>query len=77
MGDAGDARQPLPLNGLFFRDENTGWAVVRNLGTILATRDGGRSTGACQQGGKRSSLLFLHARACAIPADALAQVGGD
>ena len=34
-------RQPLPLNGLFFRDENTGWAVGE-LGTILATRDGGR-----------------------------------
>ena len=68
--------QPLPLNGLFFRDENNGWAVGE-LGTILATRDGGRSWHVCQQGGKRASLLFLHARSGAVPADVIAQLGGD
>jgi photosystem II stability/assembly factor-like uncharacterized protein len=68
--------QPLPLNGLFFRDENNGWAVG-DFGTILTTRDGGRSWRVSQQGGKRAALLFLHARSSAVPAEVLAQVGGD
>src|SRR5262245_3202815 len=33
--------QPLPLNGLCFLDEKTGWAVGE-LGSILATQDGGK-----------------------------------
>src|SRR5262249_43263048 len=52
--------QPLPINGLFFHDERTGWAVGE-LGTILATSDGGRTWKVQQQGGRRAALLLLHA----------------
>ena len=34
--------QPIPLQGIWFIDEQHGWAVGE-LGTILATRDGGKS----------------------------------
>ena len=68
--------QPLPINGLFFRDERTGWAVGE-LGTILGTTDGGRTWSVRQQGGKRAAVLFLHARSGGVPADTVALLGGD
>src|SRR5205807_9756432 len=68
--------QPLPINGLFFHDERTGWAVGE-LGTILATTDGGRTWKVQQQGGRRTSLLFLHASSAGVPADTVARLSGD
>jgi photosystem II stability/assembly factor-like uncharacterized protein len=35
-------RQPVPLNGVFFLNESRGWAVGE-MGSILATSDGGKS----------------------------------
>ncbi|MBI1914371.1 MAG: hypothetical protein HYS12_06480 [Planctomycetes bacterium] len=68
--------QPLPIDGLFFHDERTGWAVGE-LGTILATTDGGRTWKVQQQGGRRASLLFLHASSAGVPADTVARLSGD
>jgi photosystem II stability/assembly factor-like uncharacterized protein len=68
--------QPLPIDGLFFHDEHTGWAVGE-LGTILATTDGGRTWKVQQQGGRRASLLFLHASSAGVPADTVARLSAD
>lgn len=68
--------QPVPLLGLFFLDEHQGWAVGE-YGTILATADGGKTWQAQHRGGQRAAALFVHARAGALPAEAVAHVGGD
>jgi tetratricopeptide (TPR) repeat protein len=67
--------QPLPLHGLFFRDEQHGWAVGE-LGTILSTADGGKSWQAQRRGGQQAAVLFVHARATGVPLDTVALVGG-
>ncbi len=69
-------RQPLPLNGVFFVDEQRGWAVGE-LGTILATVDGGKSWQAQRRGGKRCPALLVHAQLTGVPLDTVAVVGGD
>ena len=46
--------QPLPIHGLAFVDERNGWAVGE-LGTILATRDGGRTWRQQRGGGARTA----------------------
>ncbi|MCS7046425.1 MAG: YCF48-related protein, partial [Gemmataceae bacterium] len=66
--------QPLPLHGVFFLDEHRGWAVG-DLGTILATTDGGRSWTVQRQGGKRAAMLLIHARGTDVPWDTVADVG--
>ncbi len=43
--------QPLPLDGVFFADENRGWAVGE-LGLILATSDGGKTWKPQRRGGQ-------------------------
>ncbi len=68
--------QPLPLHGVFFKDEAHGWAVGE-LGTILATTDGGKTWKAQRRGGQRAALLFLLARGTAAPLDTVAQLGGE
>lgn len=68
--------QSLPIRALTFLDANRGWAVGA-LGTILATRDGGRSWTVQQQGGTRAALLGLFAEADRIPLELLADLGGD
>ncbi|MCI0458802.1 MAG: YCF48-related protein [Gemmataceae bacterium] len=67
-------RQALPLHGVYFFDEQRGWAVGE-LGTILATRDGGKTWATQQRGGQRAALLFVHARAEDLPVDTLAALG--
>lgn len=52
--------QPLPINGLRFTDERIGWAVG-DLGTVLATNDGGRTWHTIKGAGRRAALLGLHA----------------
>jgi photosystem II stability/assembly factor-like uncharacterized protein len=69
-------RQTLPLNGLFFVDEHTGWAVGE-MGTILGTTDGGKTWKTQRRGGERSAALFIHARATGVPLDAAALLGGQ
>jgi photosystem II stability/assembly factor-like uncharacterized protein len=68
--------QNLPLNGVFFIDEKTGWAVGE-LGTILATEDGGKNWKVQRRGGQRAALLFVHARPAGLPCETLAILGGE
>ncbi|NLF72857.1 MAG: hypothetical protein GX575_27795 [Candidatus Anammoximicrobium sp.] len=68
--------QTLPLRALTFLDANRGWAVGA-LGTILATRNGGRSWTVQQQGGARAALLGMFAESESIPLELLTDLGGD
>jgi photosystem II stability/assembly factor-like uncharacterized protein len=68
--------QPLPLNGVFFRDELVGWAVGEG-GTIIGTTDGGLTWTTQQQAGKRAAVMCVHARASDLPAETVAVVGGQ
>ncbi len=68
--------QALPIRSLTFLDANRGWAVGA-LGTILATRDGGRNWTVQQQGGTRAALLGLFAEPSRIPLELLTDLGGD
>jgi hypothetical protein len=68
--------QPLPLHAVCFLDEKRGWACGE-LGTILATIDGGKSWTVQRQGGMRSAVLFVHASARSVPLDTVAALGGD
>jgi photosystem II stability/assembly factor-like uncharacterized protein len=68
--------QTLPLNGIFFTDEQHGWAVGE-FGTITATNDGGKTWQVQRRGGQRAAVLLLHARAGGIPLDTVAHLGGQ
>jgi photosystem II stability/assembly factor-like uncharacterized protein len=69
--------QNLPLRALTFLDPERGW-VVGSLGTILATRDGGRTWVRQQQDSGRVALLGLFTRPAKLPLELLASVsGGD
>ncbi len=68
--------QPLPLNGIFFLDEKRGWAVGE-LGTILATTDGGKTWQAQRRGGQRAAVLFVHARSTGMPLDTVSVLGAQ
>jgi photosystem II stability/assembly factor-like uncharacterized protein len=68
--------QQLPLNGIYFLDEQHGWAVGE-LGTITATSDGGKTWQVQHRGGQRAAVLLLHARPGGIPLDTVAQIGGQ
>ena len=78
-GESWDIRrtgQPLPLNGVFFQDENHGWAVGE-FGSILGTSDGGKNWRVQRRGGQRAALLFVHGRQPTIPLDSIAQFGAE
>jgi photosystem II stability/assembly factor-like uncharacterized protein len=69
--------QSLPLHAVSFADHEHGWAVGE-LGTILATQDGGKTWKAVQQGGQRLALLAAHARPEGLPTGTFASLGaGD
>jgi photosystem II stability/assembly factor-like uncharacterized protein len=68
--------QKMPLNGIYFTDEQHGWAVGE-LGTIVATSDSGKTWQVQQRGGQRAAVLFLHTRPGGIPLDTVAQLGGQ
>jgi photosystem II stability/assembly factor-like uncharacterized protein/tetratricopeptide (TPR) repeat protein len=68
--------QPLPLHGVFFRDENNGWAVG-DLGTIVATADGGKTWQVQHRGGERLAVLCVHARPATAPLDTVARLGAE
>ena len=67
--------QPLPLESLAFVDDQHGWAVGQ-LGTILATDDGGQ-TWKQQRGGGRVALLGLLAEADDVPLELLGKLCAD
>jgi hypothetical protein len=68
--------QTMPLHGIFFTDARHGWAVGE-MGTILATRDGGKTWNVQHRGGQRAAVLFAHARSTGLPADTVALLGGQ
>ncbi|MBW3596244.1 MAG: hypothetical protein KY475_03100, partial [Planctomycetes bacterium] len=68
--------QSLPLRALFFLDENRGWAVGA-LGTILATRDGGRTWLRQRSGGTRVAVLGVFADPHSTPWELFVRVSGN
>jgi photosystem II stability/assembly factor-like uncharacterized protein len=71
--------QPLPLHAIHFLDDKTGWAAGE-MGTLLATRDGGRSwkvVKVVEQTAQRVAVLFVHASSRSIPLDAVALLGAE
>ena len=68
--------QPLPLHAIHFLNETTGWAAGE-MGTLLTTRDGGKSWKVVKQDAQRAAVLFVHAASSSIPLDAIASLGED
>jgi hypothetical protein len=66
--------QSLPLHALFFRDEKKGWAVGE-LGTVVATSDGGKTWQVQRRGGQQAAVLAVHARPSGMPLDSLTLLG--
>lgn len=68
---------PLPLHAVWFLpDALNGWAVG-TLGTILGTGDGGKTWRLLRRGGSRAGVLFVHARADALPWDTAAKLAAE
>jgi photosystem II stability/assembly factor-like uncharacterized protein len=72
----GDTGQTLPIQHLVFIDEQTGWAVG-DLGTILATTDGGHSWRRQQGGGARTAFVGFYSSPSDIPLELIARLSGD
>ncbi|QDU31843.1 Ycf48-like protein precursor [Anatilimnocola aggregata] len=68
--------QFAPLHSLTFIDENRGWAVG-SFGTILHTRDGGKSWRPQHSGGTRAAMLAVFSQPERIPWEVIASSGGN
>ncbi len=68
--------QRLPIRSLTFVDAQRGWAVGE-LGTILATDDGGRTWRRVRSGGTRAALLGLFSEPDEVPLELFAQLSGN
>ncbi len=68
--------QSLPLHHVFFLNDQQGWAVGE-LGTIVATNDGGTTWKVQQRGGHRAAALIVTAKGENVPAPVVALLGGD
>jgi photosystem II stability/assembly factor-like uncharacterized protein len=66
----------VPLRSLHFIDGNRGWAVGA-LGTILATRDGGKTWLSQQTGGQRAALLGIFSQPERVPLPLVSQLAGQ
>ena len=66
----------LPLRAMTFVDDQHGWAAGE-LGTILATADGGRTWQSQRAGGSQAALLALLAEADDVPLELLARLSGN
>src|SRR5262245_13501923 len=66
--------QPLPINSLCFLNDRDGCAVGE-MGTVLVTRDGGKTWTATKRGGQRAAALFVHTDADGLPLDTVAALG--
>jgi photosystem II stability/assembly factor-like uncharacterized protein len=81
-GDAGRTwellrtEQSLPLRAITFVDADRGWAVG-GLGTILATRDGGKTWRRLRGGGTRVALLGLFSEPSCVPWELFAWESGN
>lgn len=68
--------QFAPLRSLMFLDENRGWAVGA-FGTILNTRDGGKTWRPQRNGGTRAALLAIFSQPQRIPLEVIALNSGN
>ena len=71
-----DTGTTLPLRAMTFVDDQHGWAAGE-LGTILATSDGGRTWQSQRAGGSRAALLAIVADPDDVPLELLARVSGN
>jgi photosystem II stability/assembly factor-like uncharacterized protein len=71
-----DTDSLVPLRAIFFADDQHGWAAG-DLGTILATADGGLSWRQQRAGGSRAALLGVFTDPDDVPLELLAQVSGS
>jgi len=71
-----DTGQPLPLRAITFLDDYRGWAVGA-MGTILATRDSGRTWQIQRRGGERAAWLCLTSQADGIPLELVVSLSGN
>ncbi|MFV2067886.1 MAG: YCF48-related protein [Pirellulales bacterium] len=80
-GDAGRSwsayptGQRLPMRSMVMRSGGKGW-LVGAMGTILATRDGGRTWQRQRAPAKRAALLAILSEPDRIPLEVLAQLAG-
>jgi photosystem II stability/assembly factor-like uncharacterized protein len=71
-----DTGQTLPIRALSFVDAQNGWAVG-DLGTILATVDGGRTWRQQRAGGQRAAYVGFFGRNDNLPLELVAQLSAD
>lgn len=65
-----------PIRRIFFTDAKNGWAIG-DLGTIIASRDGGQTWIVQRKGGKRLAFLALWGREKQLPWEAFVQEAGE
>ena len=68
--------QALPIAALDFLDTERGWAVGA-LGTIMATRDGGKSWRVQRRGGERAAILGIYSQSNQVPWESFAKFAGN
>ena len=68
--------QSLPIDALTFLDTQRGWAVGA-MGTIMATRDGGKTWRVQRRGGERAALLGVYSHVTSVPWESLAELAGN
>lgn len=68
--------QNLPIDAICFADDEHGWAVGQ-LGTILATEDGGRSWRRQRGGGRRAAVLGLFSQPADVPLELFARLAAE
>lgn len=71
-----NTRQSAPLRAIHFADDLHGWAVGE-LGTILATEDGGQSWRRQRAGGTRAALMGIFADGQDLPLELIAKLSGN
>ncbi len=71
-----DTGSTAPLRAIAFVDDQHGWAVGE-LGTILATADGGKTWQSQRAGGSQAALLAIVADPDDAPLELLAQLSGN
>jgi len=69
-------RQNAPLRAIHFADDLHGWAVG-DLGTILATEDGGQTWRRQRAGGTRAALMAVFANGEDLPLELIAKLSGN
>jgi photosystem II stability/assembly factor-like uncharacterized protein len=65
---------PLPINGMYFLNDQVGW-LVGEFGVIHGTTDGGKTWKVLRAGAQRAAVLCLHASHRTTPLDVMAVLG--